>query len=330
MPRRTRRKSREPRCSAIERRPLWPATPPPVLIRTLPAARSSSSWHDHDPAERQLVEADGRGDRLAGQVHVGLRLLQQDPLAPRRPRSIRPEKRLRQGPKPWLSRDRVDRHEADVVAMAGIAGTGIAEPDQQQHEPRGGAAPAGSSLAGSSSASAPRPPRRFGRFGLGLRRLLGDHRRRRDGGDVKSRSVIVGRTPSGSAMWLMCTLSPMSKPLQVDASSRRDRVGRADQLDLAADDVEHAAALEAGRDVLVDERTCTSTVIVAPPETRTKSAWIGSSVTGWSWTSRGSTRDRLAVDLERDKRAEEARDWPSSRRSARASSETICWSLLSP
>ena len=43
MPMRTRAYSL-PMCAVIERRPLWPALPPPVLTLSLPGARSSSSW----------------------------------------------------------------------------------------------------------------------------------------------------------------------------------------------------------------------------------------------------------------------------------------------
>src|SRR5205085_2132918 len=43
MPILTRRKSL-PICASVERRPLWPAVPPPVFTFTLNGARSSSSW----------------------------------------------------------------------------------------------------------------------------------------------------------------------------------------------------------------------------------------------------------------------------------------------
>ena len=38
-----RAKSGPPQCSTIERNPLWPAVPPPILSRTTPKSRSSSS-----------------------------------------------------------------------------------------------------------------------------------------------------------------------------------------------------------------------------------------------------------------------------------------------
>ena len=44
----------------------------------MPNGMSSSSWIDHEPVRRDLVERGQRGDRPAGQVHVGARPGQRD------------------------------------------------------------------------------------------------------------------------------------------------------------------------------------------------------------------------------------------------------------
>ena len=88
------------------------------------------------------------------------------------------------------------------------------------------------------------------------------------------------------------------EPARSTVELGRDGIGRALELDLAPDDVEHAAALEAGRLLLVDEQTGTSTVTLAPAAARMKSMWIGSSLTGWSWASRGRTRILRPSEIE--------------------------------
>ena len=52
--------------------------------------------------------------------------------ADRPPRSPRPGSACARG-RPWRAGDRVQRHEADIVPVAGIAGARIAETDKQQH-----------------------------------------------------------------------------------------------------------------------------------------------------------------------------------------------------
>ena len=70
---------------------------------------------------------------------------------------------------------------------------------------------------------------------------------------VKSRSVIVG--PHARRQRDVADVDRIADLAagEVDHDLARDRVGRADQLQGPADDVEHAAALEARRLVLVDE-----------------------------------------------------------------------------
>ncbi len=64
---------------------------------------------------------------------------------------------------------------------------------------------------------------------------------------------MTGFTPAGSLTDEMWMESPMSVPVEVHGDEFRDRIGRAVELDLVAHDVQHAAALDAGRLVLVDE-----------------------------------------------------------------------------
>ena len=196
IPMRTRRKSREPSCSAMERRPLCPATPPPVLIRTLPAARSSSSWQTTICCQRQLVEARGLGDRVAGQVHVRSAASAAGPSCrPSWPSLTRLAKLAAPGAEAVRPRHRVDRHEADVVAVASVAGAGIAQPDEQQHAPTGysvlssGLAASRSRPSSSAAASPASASSSSSRKTVGAEMVA----------MVKSRSVIAGRTPRAAS-----------------------------------------------------------------------------------------------------------------------------------
>ena len=74
-------KLRLPRRGVDAARPLWPATPPPSFTRTLPGARSSSSWKTMMSSSGILWKRTGLADRAAGLVHEGLRLEQQHALA---------------------------------------------------------------------------------------------------------------------------------------------------------------------------------------------------------------------------------------------------------
>jgi len=99
----------------MERNPLWPALPPPRFTLSFPGRKSISSCMT----------------RIS--VHKGLRLQQQPPFtgdqslrnlsleAAAEPRGTVP------------AGDRVDRHEADIVSVAGVARTGIAKADDETH-----------------------------------------------------------------------------------------------------------------------------------------------------------------------------------------------------
>jgi hypothetical protein len=86
-----------------------------------------------DVPQRDLEEVLGFPDRPPGLVHVGLRLQQQHLLAA--------DHRIRRlgleapapGARAMGARNLVHGHEADVVAVPGVAGSGIAEADEEAH-----------------------------------------------------------------------------------------------------------------------------------------------------------------------------------------------------
>src|SRR5690242_8702591 len=88
--------------------------------------------HD-DVGERKLVEILRLGDGSSGVVHVGLRLEQQHALAAERAFRRHGLKTPPPRTDAVAACNGVDRHEADVVAIAGVARTRIAESDQEQH-----------------------------------------------------------------------------------------------------------------------------------------------------------------------------------------------------
>ncbi len=87
----------------------------------------------HDVGQAELVKIHRLRDRPAGLVHVGSGQQQQHPLAAERPFRAHPLEAPPQRPDAVALGDRLDRHEADIVTVAGVAGAGIAEPDDEQH-----------------------------------------------------------------------------------------------------------------------------------------------------------------------------------------------------
>src|SRR5262245_60493995 len=89
--------------------------------------------HHHDVGEPELVEMRSLRHRAARVVHVGAGQQQQRALAADRPL----RRHALKAPPPRTDAvalgDRVNRHETDVVSVAGVARTGIAEPDEEQH-----------------------------------------------------------------------------------------------------------------------------------------------------------------------------------------------------
>ncbi len=72
---------------------------------------------DGDILRMQLVEAHGFADRLAGEVHEGLRLHQQNPFAADFTLGDLGLEFLRPGGKVMAAMDDVDSHETDIVAV---------------------------------------------------------------------------------------------------------------------------------------------------------------------------------------------------------------------
>ena len=164
-------------------------------------------------AERQLHEAGRLGDRPARFVHVGLRLEQPDPLAVEHALGEPALEARAPGPEAVARGDPLDRHEADIVPLPGVAVPRIAQPDEQLH--RAGA-PRRRQLAG---VSAVPPSASVTTVGGTIEQIgevaVGDRRPHALGqGDVADVDRIADLAAG-----------------EVDHDLARDRVGRADQLD---------------------------------------------------------------------------------------------------
>ena len=110
---------------------------------------------------------------------------------------------------------------------------------------------------------------------------------------VKSRSAIAGLTPSGSWIWEMWIDCPICRPVRSMRNLLGNAVGRREDLDLVAHDVEHAAYLQPGDASWFLKWTGTSTRMRASLPSRRKSTWMMKSRTGSNWMSRGMTRTFL-------------------------------------
>ena len=129
-----------PRCWATERRPLWPASPPPSRTCSRPCSRSLSSWTTRIASGSSLKNVHGRLDRPPGLVHVGLGLEQRHPVLVD-PHLGEPAVELAAPRAAVPARELLDDHEADVVAVARVLAPRVAEPDDEQVERRGAFAP---------------------------------------------------------------------------------------------------------------------------------------------------------------------------------------------
>ena len=120
-------------------------------------------------------------------------------------------------------------------------------------------------------------------FGVAGRRHDGDQRHV---GRARSRVTFGGSVTS-----LRCFEWLMSRLGDVDVDRFRNVVGRAHHLDGMGDDVDRAAALDAGRLLGVEHvHRDVARGWWRLPTTRRKSTCIGRSLTGSSWKSRGITR----------------------------------------
>ena len=132
-PTRTRAKSGEPRPRRRDFRPLWPASPPPVRVRTSPKGRSISSCSDEHAVELEVQRAARRAGRVAGLVHEGLGRQHGDARAAGPGAAVGEEPGVlllgaRQLP---AARELLGHREADVVRRARVALARVAEPDDE-------------------------------------------------------------------------------------------------------------------------------------------------------------------------------------------------------
>ena len=132
-PIRTRWKSGAPSSRLSDFRPLWPASPPPSRGADL-AERQVDLVVQHEHAvEVELERAARRAGGAAGLVHVRLRLQQRDARAARAGAALgQLAGELLLGAREIpAARELVGDLEADVVRRLGVAGPGVAEPDDQ-------------------------------------------------------------------------------------------------------------------------------------------------------------------------------------------------------
>ena len=89
---------------------------------------------DHDVVETDLMEARRLANRTTTFVHVGLGLKQHYPFTGDGALADKPLKARAGRWKAVPPGDGVNRHEANVMTVAGVGSTGISEPDKEQHE----------------------------------------------------------------------------------------------------------------------------------------------------------------------------------------------------
>ena len=257
-----------PSCAAIERRPLWPANPPPMRAWSRPGLEVALVVDDEDRVRLELVERRRGLHRAAGLVHVRLGLQQADAvLVDADVGELAGELAAPRAAVP--ARELVHDHVADVVAVALVLATRVAETDHQQVERRGTFAPtprqahgqpsvgvfaasaapsaASPSAAGSSpSAAASSPSATSSTSGSSTR--VGCVTLASTVSSGSSRKV----TPAGAAISERRIESPMPQRRDVDLDVLRHLERQRLDVDLVRHLGEHAALLDAGR--LADER----------------------------------------------------------------------------
>src|SRR5690606_6887867 len=122
--------------------PVVPASATPFLDAKL-AGRKVELVIKHDQVfGLELIETQRLADRLAGKVHIGLGLHEKHLLGPEPALADEGVECLRPGRKGMAASDRIRRHEADIVAVAGILPGRAAKPRAGKH----GRGPPGTSL----------------------------------------------------------------------------------------------------------------------------------------------------------------------------------------
>src|SRR5271165_5294539 len=235
---------------------------------------------DRKGARVELVKTQRFADASARLVHVGLRRKQQDPLAADRPFRHEAGKAGPERTEAMPGSHRVDRHEADVVAIAGVTRARIAESRDDEH---------GAPVRTRTRRSALSPQGGRGRPALLLGGGLGPV-----GGTMVTtvRSVLEGTSlqPSGNLSVETCTESAKSRPVRsiVIASGILSAGARTS--------TECSTILTVPPFLIPGEASRFSTWTGRPIRTRApaarrkKSTCTGRSVTTSSWKSRGSTR----------------------------------------
>jgi hypothetical protein len=141
----------------MSRNPLWPATPAALLHPHLAGGEIQFVVEGHHTLQRNLEERRGGLHGITARIHVGHRLQRQHAPAGHHAFRHLALEALAPGRKAMATRDLVQRHEADVVALAGVLGSRIAQADPQQcvhHESKAG------------GANSPGPPPFSGTWGL--------------------------------------------------------------------------------------------------------------------------------------------------------------------
>ena len=140
-PTRSRRNSGEPSRPAIERRPLWPARPPPRRAWSRPDVEIDLVVDDEQAVDRRPCRTRSRRlDRAARVVHVRVGLEQRE--APAVEAHLgEPAAELALERAVVTARELVDDHPADVVPVTLVLAARVSEPDDEQVERRGRLAP---------------------------------------------------------------------------------------------------------------------------------------------------------------------------------------------
>src|SRR5438270_4495688 len=287
------------------------------LHAQLPGREVEFIVEDDNVIQGDFIEAGGFMHRAAGIVHESLRLDEHDPLAANLAfAGARLEARAerRKGVAP---RDRSDRHEADIVAIARVACAGIAEADEEQHgdpvhlsrsrdaEPLlrfrirscrmnyfffsslagaafagAGAAAAGvAPAAGAAAPGAAAAPAAAAGAGVSSARALGGA----SVTTVKSRSRIVGVQPSGSLIAEMCSESLKSRPAR-SAVIESGMLSAGTCISIVCrTTLSEPPRFRPGAASWLMKRTGTSTRMRVPGFSRRKSTCNGVSLTTASW-----------------------------------------------
>src|SRR5579885_2896617 len=220
---------------------------------------------DGDLAGIELEEARRRAHRLTAVVHEGLRLQQHDLAPGDRPfRELALEARP-EGAERMAADDRVHRHEADIVPRTLVAGSGIAEPDDEAHQLGDAAGVAEGAAAGAAAAAAACSSRTT--VGAAIEAM------------VKSRSIVT-RVPGGSSTLLIWTLSPISMPSRSTVMCSGMQSARQTRSISWRTTLRMPPRFSPGAFSLLMKCTGTATVTRVCGPTRMKSTWSGASLTG--------------------------------------------------